>query len=439
LRRRRETQVNLKGETLSNVRTEFFEPVGRGLGLLFPTRIRGETVFSTAGQTTAVEQDVRLTSIEINPPDFASRRRAIYASPDQMIRETDRGLRYLESDGAGGRKVQWYVSKKSLFGLIGVFSDRSLSYPIPILGLQYFDLDYRKTGNQISVFWGGALLSADYSNPALFGSRFDLDVSVFADAIAFKDTSYEHGREVRDEAIRHRPEQLQVTLGRPIGSFLKASIGVFSKYDGYGRDDDTRKDFELPASTTTEGVEGRLQANWMGFGGTIDWQTFRRDRWPFWGVAGQSEYTPSQRSYQKFAVSLSKDQYYPGFHKLHVGLSYLTGSDLDRFSRYEFGYFSGNYVHGYASGSLRTTNALLADVSYGLNIENIIRLEGFYDSLWATDRQSGFARTYFSGAGAIASLQGPWDNSLIRVDVGVPVVRHHESGFVVQALLLKLF
>ncbi|MFN2633663.1 MAG: hypothetical protein ABR610_09630, partial [Thermoanaerobaculia bacterium] len=120
-------------------------------------------------------------------------------------------------------------------------------------------------------------------------------------------------------------------------------------------------------------------------------------------------------------------------------ISYLGGTDLDRFSKYEFGAFSGHPLRGFQSGSLRTERAYLGNVSYGINIEDIIRFEGFYDQAVLNDRVSGFTNTYFSGAGLLASLNGPWKNSLFRAEVGVPVVGHGVSGYVINVLLLKLF
>ena len=70
-----------------------------------------------------------------------------------------------------------------------------------------------------------------------------------------------------------------------------------------------------------------------------------------------------------------------------------------------------NPVRGYKSGSLRTQSAFVANISYGLNIENIIRFEG-YDQAIVKDKTSGFDNEYFSGAGLLASLNGPWLNTL---------------------------
>jgi hypothetical protein len=55
------------------------------------------------------------------------------------------------------------------------------------------------------------------------------------------------------------------------------------------------------------------------------------------------------------------------------------------------------------------------------------------------DKRSGFNNTYFSGAGLLASVNGPWQNSILRGQIGTPVVSHGIHGFVINVLLLKLF
>jgi hypothetical protein len=191
--------------------------------------------------------------------------------------------------------------------------------------------------------------------------------------------------------------------------------------------------------TFTDGAELKLVGNFSGFNAVMSGSYYRRRRWERWGDPVTSEFDPKQKEYWKYSLSVSKDRYFSGFRKLHLGLSYQSGSNLDRFSKYEFGSFSGNPVRGYKSGSLRTESAFVGNISYGLNIEDIIRFEAFYDQALLKDTRSGFNNTYFSGAGLLASLNGPWQNSLIRGEIGTPVVSHGVHGIVVNVLLLKLF
>jgi hypothetical protein len=441
LLRRDSVQLNLKGETLSNVQTEIYRAVPGHPDVLLPLEIKGQQVFSTAGRTTAIERDVKMREVEINPPTFEERRKAAYASGLQMIRDTEHGMRYLVPDPAhpGARVVEEKISKKSTFGIAGAFYDDALDYPIPLLGLQHFNFDLWGRGKQLSIFFGGALLTANYTDPSLLGGRFDLGADLFAVAFPFGDVSYRDGKEVPDEKIKHLPAVFQVNVGRPIGPYLKTSLGLFTRWDNYQRDPDTGAAFVTPVDTFTDGAELRLVGNYKGFNATAVAGYFRRRDWVPWGNPATTEFDPSQRDYVKYQLGLSKDQYFPGFRKLHVALTYLDGQDLDRFSKYEFGAFSGTPLHGFKSGSVRTQTAFVTSVSYGLNIEDIIRFEAIFDQAIARDRRSGYNNTYFAGAGLLGSLNGPWQNSLLRFEVGVPVVSHGVKGFVVNVILLKLF
>jgi len=441
LLRRDSVQLNLKGETLSNVQTEIYRPVPGRPDVALPLEIRGQQVFSTAGRTTAIERNVKMTSVEVDPPDFAARRTEVYASELQMIRDTEKGMRYLVPDPAapGARVVEEKISKKSTFGIAGAFYDDALDYPIPLLGIQHFNFDLWGRGKQLSVFFGGALLTANYTDPSLGGGRFDLGADLFAVAFPFSDAAYRGGEEVADEKVKHLPAVFQVNVGRPIGPYLKTSLGIFTRWDNYQRDPDTGPLFVTPVDTFTDGAELRLVGNYKGFNATAIGSYYKRRKWEAWGNPATSEFDPEQSDYAKYQLSLSKDHYFPGFRKLHVGLVYLDGSGLDRFSKYEFGAFSGAPLHGFKSGSVKTASALVASVSYGLNIQDIIRFEAIFDQAIANDRISGYDNTYFAGAGLLGSLNGPWENSLLRFEVGVPVVSHGIKGFVVNVILLKLF
>ena len=441
LLRRDSVQLNLKGDTLSSVQTEYYRPVPGRPEIFLPLEIRGQDVFSTAGRTTAIERVVEVKKIVFDPPDFTSRRADAYKSPSQMIRHTERGMRYLVPDPAhpGERVVEEKTSKKSTFGLAGAFYDKSLDYPLPLAGLQYFNFDLWGKGKQLSVFFAGVLMSANYTDPSLGGSRFDLGADVFGVAVPFGSASYRNGVEVPSEKIKHLPAFFQVNVGHPLGPYLKASLGLFTKWDNYQRDKDTAPDFVTPVDTFTDGFELRLIANFSGYNAAMAASEARRRKWEFWGDPATSEFNPDQQTYQKYSISLSKDGYFSGFRKLHLAVSYYGGHDLDRFSKYEFGNFSGNPIRGYSSGSLRTQSAFVANISYGLNIQDVIRFEGFYDQAVINDKRSGFNNEYFSGAGLFASVNGPWSNTLLRAEVATPVVSHGIHGVVVNVILLKFF
>jgi len=441
LLRRESIQLNLTGDALSSVQTEYYREVPGAPGVVLPLEIHGQQVFSTAGRTTAVEREVVLSEVAIDPPDFETRRREAYASKAQMVRDTDEGLRYLVPDpnAPATRVVEKGLPRKSLLGLSGAFYDRSQHYPLPLLGVQYFNFDLWGKNKQLSLFFGGVILFGNYTDPSLFGSHFDLGTDVFALAIPLTQQSYRNGREIRRERIKHLPAFFQVNFGHPIGPYLKASLGFFSAWDNYQRDSDTGPAFVTPVDTFTNGAELRLAWNRSGYNATLKGSYHSRAKWEPWGDPATSGYDPKQKDYWRYSAELSKTFFFSGFRRLTTGVSYMDGSDLDRFSDWDFGPFGSTRLRGFPGGSVRADRALLTNLGYGINVENLMRLEVTYDQALITQKRAGYDRTYFSGAGVNAAFNGPWENTRVRGEIGYPVVAHGVKGLTLSFQLLKLF
>ncbi len=441
LLRRESIQLNLKGDTLSNVQTEYYREVPGVPGLVLPLEIRGQQVFSTAGRTTAIERKVTMSEIVVDPADYEARLKAAYASPSQMVRDTDDGLRYLEPDPArpDERQVSNKLTRKSLIGVAGIFYERGLDYPFPLLGVQYFNFDLWGKNKQLSVFFFGSLLFANYTDPAFLGTHFDLGADVFGVALAFTETDYRFGQEFKAGSVKHLPEYLSVNIGHPLGTYMKASLVLSTGYDHYASTSDTAPDFIVPVSTFTLGAGLRLNWNQDGYNLTANGGYYSRAKWAPWGDPNFPVYDPNAKDYWKYSFEATKGFYFPNFRKLLVKLAYLGGTDLDRFSQWDFGPFTTTQLTGFPSGSVLADKAILSNASYGLNIENIIRFEIEYDQALVTNRFAGYDNTYFSGVGITSSFNGPWDGTRIRCDVGYPVVAHGVKGFTINAQILKVF
>jgi hypothetical protein len=439
--RRESIQLNLKGDTLSNVQTEYYREVPGAPGVVLPLEIYGQQVFSTAGRTTAIERKVTMSEVAINPADLETRLKEAYASPSQMVRDTDDGLRYLEPDPAhpDERQVSKKLTRKSLIGVAGVFYERGLDYPFPLLGVQYFNFDLWGKNKQLSVFFFGALLFANYTDPAFLGTHFDLGADAFGVALPFTETDYRFGQEFKAGSVKHLPEYLSVNVGHPLGTYMKASLVLSAGYDHYGTTSDTAADFVIPVSTFTLGAALRLNWNQDGYNLTASGGYYSRAKWEPWGSPAFITYAPDQKDYWKYSVEATKGFYFPSFRKLLVKLAYLSGTNLDRFSQWDFGPFTTTQITGFPSGSVVADKAVLNNLSYGLNIENVIRFEIEYDQALVTNRFAGYDNTYFSGVGITSSFNGPWDGTRIRADVGYPVVNHGVKGFTINAQILKVF
>ena len=441
LLRRESIQLNLKGDTLSNVQTEYYRDVPDNPGLVLPLEIRGQQVFSTAGRTTAIERKVTMTGVHLNPEDFTERLKEAYASKSQMVRDTDDGLRYLVPDPEKPeeRQVENKLTRKSLIGVVGAFYQRGQDYPFPLLGLQYFNFDMWGKNKQLSVLFFGSILFANYTDPSFLGTHFDLGMDAFGVAIPFNETEYRDGIEVKSGSVKHLPEYLSLNVGHPLGPYLKASFNFFSQYDGYKATNDTSPEFVVPVDTFTLGAGLRLNWSQDGYNLTANAGYYSRQKWEPWGDPRFFSYEPTQKDYWKYSVDLTKGFYFENFRKLLVKLSYLDGQDLDRWSQWDFGPFSTTALTGFPSGTVLADRAYEAIISYGINIQEIVRFEVEYGQALVTNRFAGDYNAYYSGIGITTSFNGPWDGTRIRADAGYPVVARGVHGFTINVQLLKVF
>ena len=160
----------------------------------------------------------------------------------------------------------------------------------------------------------------------------------------------------------------------------------------------------------------------------------RRGDWQPWGP-GAANLTPD--SYTLWNVGVAKTWHLPKFQKFGVALEYVDGSDLDRFSKYEFGFFSDIGVHGYQSDKVRAERAAAAHVSYGFELGEIFRIDLVGDAAWATDPASGLDRELLAGAGIVGTFIGPW-GTVVNMDVG-HALAGPDDGWSAFIAVLKLF
>jgi hypothetical protein len=443
--RTRAVQVGLEGEILSNEETLFYSPVDAAgqaapwsaQSYVLPLRLVAQQILSVVNNTTVVERETRLTDVRINAPDFAAARKQIEASDVTMVRDTDKGLRYLVKDAQGERVVKEGYSVSKLFGAGGLFYDDSLNYPLPLAGINYFSFDFKGTGQQVNLFYGGVLLIGNIAQPRVLGSRFDAGAQVFAIGIPFTDTLYHDGKEVKDQAVKQLPANVDFRLGHPIGDFVKVSGDYQISYFHFGTADTTGAGFVLPSDNLTHSFSLETSYARSGYRLSASGSYNLRSQWDFWGFPGNPDYSQSKRDFLRWDAAASKNWYLPKFQKIGLEFDYASGSDLDRFSKYQFGFFGSTRVHGYQSDSVRATTVYAGHASYGFEIGEAFRLDGVVDAALATDREDGLKNELLSGVGLAGTFIGPWA-TVVNLDVGTPVAGP-DHGFVLYLVFLKLF
>ena len=430
--RTRAVQLGLEGDVISNDETLAYTPIDAqgggalaGRQLRAPLHVVSEQLLSVVNATTQIERETVLTNVVVNGPDFERKRAEVMASDVTMVRDTDHGLRYLvKEEGkeakAGERRVQEGFDTTKLFLAGGVFYDDSLDYPLPLAGVNYFSFDFKGTGKQLNVFFAGALLTVNAAQPRLFGSRFDFGGEAFAIAIPLSDSQFRDNVEQKGEEIKSRPASASLKLGRPLGQFVKLGLEYrISRYD-YRTTSNTDPTFVLPPTHYTNFLGLNARYSRSGYSLTASGTYARRSSWDFWGLPGNTDFSPDQKDYVKWDASLAKSWYLSHFQKIGAEVDYLDGRDLDRFSKYEFGFFGGSRIHGYQSNRVRAERAYATHLSYGFEIGELLRLDLVGDAAMATDKLAGLKNELLAGTGIAGTFIGPWQ-TIVNVDFGVPV------------------
>ena len=443
--RTRAVQIGLEGEVISNEETMYYTPIDEqgnpapwsAQSYIVPLRLVAQQILSVVNATTVVERETLLTDVRLNGSDFELRRAQIASSEVTMVRDTDKGLRYLVKDDSGERVVKEGFDTSKLFAAGGVFYDDSLDYPLPLAGVNYLNLNLRNTGSQFNLFFAGPLLTLNLADPRLFGTRFDLGVDGFALAIPFSDNYFRPEGEIPAEEVESRTSSLGIKLGRPLGSFVKVGLNYDVLFLRYGDTDNTAPNFAVPSDNLTHSLELFASFSRGGYGLSANASTSHRSKWEAWGLPGNPEYDPDFQDFHHWVVRASKNWYLPRFQKVGAEVDYASGSNLDRFSKYQFGFFGSTRVHGYQTNRVRAEEAWAAHLTYGFEIGKLLRLDAVADAAWATDEVTGLKNELLSGVGLAGTFMGPWQ-TIINMDVGVPVAGP-DDGFVLYLVFLKLF
>lgn len=413
-------QTGLEAPVLSNEERDEFSPVPGPGGADHRVMVRseGQQLWNVGGRNLVVARELTFTSFEINPSreEFERRRSAAYASRNQMLRDTERGFRYLERKDDGSRTLKPEMDTSQIFAAGGVYRDESLSGVVPLAGFNWFDYDLGKKNVQANVFFAGVLAFGTFTDPTFLGSRFDATVE--GTLFGLKRTDKLYRGEVEDEPQRvdYRRQSVSFRLGAPAGKFVKITFVGDVDFLSYARADETDPAFALPADHRLYGGTVQGEFNRWGTSVTAAATAARRSRWAPWGVPDSSGAYPdsdrSHRSYSTWRVAAFKEWYLPRFQKLRLGADVLGGSNLDRFSQFAFGFFGDSGVSGFAGSGVRFDRGTVARIGYSFNLLEAVRFDASVESARVKDDDSGAGRQRFTGVGLSANVVGPWKTLL---------------------------
>jgi len=446
-------QLNLTGEVLSNEERVEFLPFSRSTKapltpsevagtdarelIWLPSEVGAQQVVSAAGRANVVQRSTTFTNFRLDPQEFQAQLASASASDARMVRETDSGLRYLEKREGGQRVVKEGFDSSQLFMLGGIHHDAGLDFPVvPLGGLNYFNFNLFNKGIQTNVFFAGVVIAANATHPNVGGTRTNIGADFFGIAVPVSNTMYRDGEERLEETVKNVPLGLTLRAGHPIFQFGKIDFSLGMSNATYQRSEDTAADFVIPSDSFTLSPSVSFTYARHGYTMSTFYDYSRRSEWEPWG--NPAEYDPNQKTYSRFGGSIGKSFFLPKFQRIGVDVSYLDGQRLDRFSKYELGFFGTQRVHGVKSGSVRAEKAIIGHFSYGFVFSQQFRMEAFYDHAVIDDTTAGLSREPFQGLGIAGQTVGPY-GTLLRLDIGKTIGRNAQDGFVANVVFLKLF
>jgi hypothetical protein len=438
-------------------------------------RIEGQQNWVVAGLSLAVRREVRFNEVQINPERgaFDTRRKEAYASTHQMLRDTEHGLRYLEHAPDGGRTVKEKMDTSRLFAAAGAFKDQSQDSVVPLAGVNYLNFDLGGRGIQFNALFAGVFALVTASKPDLFHKKIDATADAALLALRGDDRVYEASTERLEERIRQRSQNFDLRLGLPVGSFFKVNlIGRLTLSDYFHSDDGsaaidafntapqpagTALEFVLPQDHAEIGAQLQLELNRRGWSFSGHATRTRRSSWEAWGlhdtttdqfghldstgafVAGGTD--PLHESYTRWGLNGSKEWYLPKFQKIRTSANWLGGSDLDRFSRYEFSFFGQDRLNGFSGSGVRFDRGTIGRLGYGFNLFEAIHFDASVETAWVKLEDSPDGTQTFTGLGLSGTVVGPW-KTVINASYGYALssdIPELEGDQEFMLIVLKLF
>lgn len=445
-RKLKAVQSGLTPPVVGNEMTVYFDWVEEK-GKRHWAQIREENLqlVNIVGERIVVQISGRRSNFRYNNRETEVRLENAYAGSDTILRDTEAGFRYLKKDKDGERELSQntYLSKKA--GLIGVQFDPALDFPLPLAGFNYTNLNFLDRDLQANFFVAGAVNDFIVSDANYLDRGWDLTAELFLTPIHFGSTLYEANEKRDDLEVKSLRENFKITLGMPVASFLKLSVNYSLRYFGYKGGDDTDPNYVIPQSHLEHLGQLELEYSRARFVSKIRYAHITRSQWEPYGLPEDIDTFSDSYSRIRFDAGLSKQL--PNFQNVSAEARYLKGWDLDRFSRFGFGFF-GNRVDGFGTSGISGDEAVRLKLEYEIGIKGLfnveIRLSGAQAKLNQEVLIGGYRqpdKVDLAGVGIATNFLGPW-RTLVRVDMGYGLhstLKAEAGDFSGQVAILKLY
>jgi hypothetical protein len=418
-------QRGAKSNVLVNSETQNFELVRDGKGNQFNLlrSISAQQLLNAAGRDFVLQRTVQFSDYVINTPEFSDTLAAEHSSDDPMFRDTDEGLRVLQKKG--GERVLVESEVKRVRALIaGAMYGGTFNFPIPFLGISIADFDFRHTGAQLSTFFAGPILVSDLSKQYRPKFRLALDLSL--NGLPGENRIYSNNIELTQGEVWTWEQTAGLRASWQATTHLSVTASNYFAYDNFLRTSEAAEQYELPRNglNVLPGLE--IKYNLKGYvfdaqgtrGERIDWRPFGCTSLaqPSAGCGSSSSNPPPQNAvlvqrpqntFTLYNADLNKDYYIGKFTKGGWDVSYWGGDQLDRFSRYFPSFLSAPRLNGIPPGTDSFDAIAMANVHYGFNVMDLMKVDGMYAYARARNEQESLQFRKFDGLELNFDTPGP--------------------------------
>jgi hypothetical protein len=451
------SQRGIKSNVLVNVETQNFELVRDDKGNQFNLlrSISAQQLLNAAGRDFVLQRAVQFSDYVINTPHFTGALAAEHSSDDPMYRDTDQGLRSLRNKS--GERVLVDQTVKRINALVaGVMYGGTFNFPIPFLGISKVDFDFHHTGAQLSTFFAGPILISDLSKQ--FRPKFRLALDLSLNGLLGENRIYGNNTELLQGEVWTWEQTTGLRASWQATTHLSVTASNYFAYDNFLRTSQADEQYEMPRNglNVLPGLEIKYNLNGYVFDaqGTraerIDWRPFgcASLAQPPVGCGFSSTNPPPQNAllvqhpqnaFTLYNADLNKDYYLGKFTKGGWDLSYWGGDQLDRFSRYFPSFLASPRLHGIPPGTDSFDAIAMANVHYGFNLMDFMKVDGMYAYARARNLDESLQFRKFDGLEVNFNTPGPM-NTLVQGTVSYALdgnIARYNSRWAVYILIFK--
>lgn len=456
------SQRGVKSNVLVNVETQNYELVRDDKGNQFNLlrSISAQQLLNAAGRDFVLQRTVQFSDYMINTPNFSAALAAEHSSEDPMFRDTDQGLRPLR--GKKGERLLVEQSAKRIKSLVaGLMYGGTFNFPIPFLGTSTVDFDFRHTGAQLSTFFAGPILISDLSKQLRPKFRLALDLAL--SGLPGQNRIYGNNTELLQGEVWTWEQTAGVRASWQASTHLSVTASNYFAYDNFLRTSQADEQYELPRNglNILPGVEIKYTRK----GYVFDAQGTRGERigWRPFGCASLGQTAPGcgalssnpppsplppensllvqrpQNGFTLYDADLNKDYYIGKFTKGGWDLSYWGGDQLDRFSRYFPSFLTSPRLHGIPPGTDSFDAIAMANVHYGFNVLDLVKIDGMYAYARARNLDESLQFRKFDGLEVNLNTPGPM-NTIVQGTISYALdgnIPRYNSRWAAYILIFK--